>query len=162
MTWRVKVTFDPPLKEFKRRWNRARILGAKAAGNLWIDMFLKRHFETKWARKYGYGPRIKNLSKTHAEFRKRFPNKPLPEQRPLIVTGRSVDKITRSAKARARGAGGNVLMLTPVYFPIHGLNDELTRTLPEERTAMAGAALGAIVKSWSRVYTKRTIEAGAR
>lgn len=163
MTWRVRVTFDPPFIEFRRGWNRARLRGLKAAGQLWIDKFLPRHFTKKWASRYQYAERNKDKPGFYAKFAKRFPGRTPPSRKPLIGDGKSKTMIMDTARARARGAKGNVIMTAPWYIKeMHNMDRELTTVLPDEEQQMTATALDGIITSWSRIRRKRKVEAGAR
>jgi len=162
--FRIELTFDPPLKEFVRRWDKARKAGLKAAGELWIQKFLRRHFTREGASRYGYKPRVAPRHGYSPRRARGGSRNRGGDPRPLVHSGRLVSSVSRSAKVKVYGASARIEMEAPEYIRFRGhrgtgpdMVEELTTVTGDEAEELAEAYAAAIEEELSRVRRRRRI-----
>ena len=161
---RIELELDPPLKEFRKAWGKARKAGLTAAGELWIGRFLKRHFTFAGARRYGYKERAKWAESDPGRMR-RLRSGRRADRRPLVHSGRLVGMATRSARVKVYGSMARIMMNAPGYVRYRGrsgtgpdLVAELTAVTDDEAQELAGAYAQGVGETLRRVRKKKVVK----
>lgn len=151
------------------RWaTRARKRALLAAGNLWIEKFLPKHFTHAGGREYGYEDRLtfyyRNYDRTlrsretvhrHKKYKSSRGSRP-----PLVMKGRTRDEAKGSARAKVYGSQVRVSMNVPYYIRANtaiDLEGELTRVSQGEADEMGDVYVDAANTVWGRFHKRYVV-----